>query len=231
MVYDIIVDSNEAWQQTYIMEGLKKADFKVKVESLPAGDYYFESDKRGMLVERKTAKDFAASVADGRLWKQIRRMKERRETLGCDIVILVEGTWYQVVKHSKWSRSSIIGVIDSVRDPDGWDVEIFGPVPSKTWTLLWFKRRINKNKNVTKKTLHALRQKIPDRSTLSEKQRYILEGLPGFGPHTADKALRKYGSVINVMKNIKKIHELSNVGPKTREKAVKIVNGRYKNKS
>ena len=229
--YDVIFDSNEAWQHASVINELKKDKYSVGVQKLSSGDLYFEGPKRGLLTEHKTSRDFARSLLDERLWDQLKRLKMQKERLGCDIMLLIEGSWYQVVKSTKWNRASIIGIIDSIRDPDGWNIEILGPFPSRLWTTMWIKSRVKRNKKISSKTLYALRRKLPETKTMAEKQRYILEGLPGIGPTSADTLLKDFGTVQNVFKNIDKINKSKRIGTKVRDKAVEIICGTYTKKT
>ena len=57
------------------------------VESrLPFGDYWLGS---GIMVERKTLEDFALSIIDGRLFRQIQRMKQLTDSSICSKACLL----------------------------------------------------------------------------------------------------------------------------------------------
>ena len=66
----IVVDDRE--RPSGVIEELEKAlDVVVKIEHLPLGDYCVDG---AVLIERKTAADFAQSLIDGRLFGQAGRM-------------------------------------------------------------------------------------------------------------------------------------------------------------
>ena len=66
----IVVDDRE--RPSGVVEELEKAlDAVVKIEHLPVGDYCVDG---AVLIERKTAADFAQSLIDGRLFGQAGRM-------------------------------------------------------------------------------------------------------------------------------------------------------------
>lgn len=228
--YDVVIDSNEAWQNTRLVEDLKKAGYKVAIQSLPAGDFYFHGPKQPVLVERKTSRDFANSVLDDRLWNQLTKLKMKQKELGCHIILLIEGSWYRVIERTKWNRASIIGIIDSIRDPNGWNIEILGPFPSKVWTSAWIMRRAKKSKEIDSKTIYALRRPLKGVHSDNERRRFLIEGLDGVGPKSADKLLKHFGSVANVFANIKKLDEAPKIGKAIVEKNAKVVAGKYTSK-
>lgn len=226
--YDIVIDSNEASVNERLVNDLKEAGFKVAIQHLEAGDIFFKGQKIDELIERKTTRDFAKSVLDDRLWNQLTKLKMKQEELGCRIAILIEGSWYDVVRWTSWNRASIVGIMDSIRDPDGWGIEIIGPFPGKIWTSLWLTRRARKNKGIDAKTMHALRRPLSGIHTDDELRRYLVEGLTGIGPLAADRLLRHFGSVASVFANIERLDEVRRVGKITVKKNLDIVTGKYK---
>jgi DNA excision repair protein ERCC-4 len=70
---EIIVDCRE--NQSSVWEYLSALpDIQVRWKNLPIGDYIVE---QGVVFERKTASDFAASLVDQRLFSQAKRLAEQ----------------------------------------------------------------------------------------------------------------------------------------------------------
>jgi DNA excision repair protein ERCC-4 len=68
--YRLVVDHSE--RSAPLLDLARQSDvFNVQMVRLEAGDYVIDG---GVLVERKTYADFAASVADGRLFPQAARL-------------------------------------------------------------------------------------------------------------------------------------------------------------
>jgi DNA excision repair protein ERCC-4 len=83
----IIVDDRE--KASGIVELLEKRNIEVSLERLRYGDYYIQPD---WVIERKTALDFNQSIVDGRLFKQIARLKRFYDR----IFLLIEGNPFQI---------------------------------------------------------------------------------------------------------------------------------------
>ena len=72
-VYNIKIDSREPQRFiNYLKRKLLKHN--ITVETLPVGDILIEGT--GICIERKTPQDFASSIKDGRLTKQVEQMKQ-----------------------------------------------------------------------------------------------------------------------------------------------------------
>ncbi|MGD8294968.1 MAG: ERCC4 domain-containing protein, partial [Desulfobacterales bacterium] len=80
----IIADDRECKSEV-IQSLLQIEDVDVSIERLTMGDY--QIDNR-LLVERKTLKDFAISIIDGRLFKQMIRLANSKSKS----VLILEGT-------------------------------------------------------------------------------------------------------------------------------------------
>lgn len=179
----IIVDDRES---RLVMEALQaQPDCRVSVQRLSLGDYQVD-DK--LLFERKTLPDFAASVMDGRLFRQAARLaaSERRG------IIVLEGTVKDIASHGI-TREALQGALISIS-------VIFGiPLlraldPMETARLmLHTARQVQSVRN------GAIASKGRRPKAKRRIQLQILQGLPGIGPARAQSLLEKYGSVESVM--------------------------------
>ena len=80
----IIADDRECKSEV-IQSLLQIEDVDVSIQRLSMGDY--QIDNR-LIVERKTLKDFAISIIDGRLFKQMIRLANSKS----EGVLILEGT-------------------------------------------------------------------------------------------------------------------------------------------
>ena len=117
----VVADDRE--QDCRVVQCLRKTPaVAVEVKRLALGDYLI--DER-LLVERKTVSDLAASVCDGRLFCQARRLAAHRTEKVC---VVIEGTSREA-EHLGVSREAMQGAVISLtlvyglpllrsRDPD-----------------------------------------------------------------------------------------------------------------
>lgn len=73
---------------------LLNCEEKYIIEQLDLGDiiYYDDNDVPLCIIERKTVKDYAASIRDGRYRDQTKRLLDYRKTVeGLKVIILIEG--------------------------------------------------------------------------------------------------------------------------------------------
>ena len=84
MAKTIIVDHREH-ADTLLHTLEMEYDFEISVTTLKYGDYFIEPD---ITIERKTTKDFIASILDGRLFNQAYRLSEFTKRP----IIIIEGS-------------------------------------------------------------------------------------------------------------------------------------------
>lgn len=80
--FEITVDHRES--SSSLVKELVSSGFKVKLEQLPVGDYLLGNR---ILVERKTCDDFSKSIIDGRLFKEVKDLKQN----STNPLLLIEG--------------------------------------------------------------------------------------------------------------------------------------------
>ena len=210
----IIVDSREASKNQKIIEGLQGLGAEVKIDYLPAGDYFINGE---VLVERKTALDLVASTRSKRLWDELFKMcsadvKERW--------LLIEGSLALIKKFSNWSKSSVIGIYKSVASR--WDIKIFNS-PSRKWTVLF----LTSFKPREKPSLRPLRI-LPPRLSKKERIRAVVEGFPSVGPNLADRLLRKFRTLRRLTEaSLDELLEVEGIGSKKAREIYEIIHADY----
>lgn len=177
----IHVDDRE--RNKVLLEKLQSfEDVAITAVRLTTGDFQID---HAVLVERKTASDFAASLLDGRLFIQAARLVR----MPIRPAILLEGT------ASDWrglgvSREAIQGALISLALI--FDIPVLRATsPEESARLLHYTGiqllRAHTNGQIPNRRLKPKRR--------STRQRHILQSLPGVGPERAKRLLAHFGSV------------------------------------
>ena len=176
----IIADDREC--KSEVIESLLQIeDVEVTIRRLSMGDY--QIDNR-LIVERKTLKDFAVSIIDGRLFKQMIRLANSKS----EGVLILEGTASDIADLGM-AREAMQGALITVSMILGIPV-LRSKDPSETARLMvYIARQIE---SIARGGLqrHGYKPKNNRKRKL-----FILQGLPGVGPERAERLLARFGSV------------------------------------
>ena len=154
---------------------------EVCIRRLSIGDYQIGSR---LIVERKTLKDFALSIIDGRLFKQMIRIVNSTFTG----VLILEGTAIDTVDLGM-TREAMQGALITVSLILGIPV-LRSKDPSETARLIVYIGRQIESMARGGVHRHGYRPKYK-----RKRQLFILQGLPGVGPERAGRLLDRFGSV------------------------------------
>ena len=177
----IVVDDRE-WPSGVIAE-LEKADrVVVKIEHLSVGDYCVDG---AVLIERKTAADFAQSLIDGRLFSQAGRLS----TSPLRPAYIIEGTGAKWAELSV-SREALQGALVTLMLI--FDVPVFRSLdPADSVRLIFYIGtqlvRLRDPGYVPNRQAKAKRKKT--------RQLRILQSLPGIGADRAKRLLERFKTV------------------------------------
>lgn len=194
----VIADHREA--SSSVLREIHRLDIEVEVQQLEVGDFIL-SERVG--VERKTVKDFLQSIIDGRLLEQAKNLAETFERP----ILILEGKdlYTQRGIHPNAVRGTLACV----------SVDYHIPILN------------TENEKETAKMIESIagreqkegKTEIPVRSerkslTLTELQRFVVEGLPGISAVLAKRLLDHFGSVEMVMKaseeELREVHGIGN---------------------
>jgi DNA excision repair protein ERCC-4 len=181
--YRLVVDHSE--RSAPLLDLARQSDvFDVEMTRLEAGDYLVEG---GVLVERKTYADFAASVADGRLFPQAVRLARSPHRP----VVLVEGspTASMPDVHPNALKGACISLAVMWRLP-----VLHSSDPQDSLQIL----RCLANQ-AGRSAQNVLRRYDRKPKRLASRRLYMLQGLPGVGPALAHRLLLQLGSVEGVV--------------------------------
>ncbi len=176
----IISDDRES-KSKVIASLLQIEDVDVSTKRLSIGDY--QIDNR-LVVERKTLKDFAISIIDGRLFKQMIRLANSDSRS----VLILEGTASNTAEIGL-TREAMQGALITVSLILGIPVLRSKDSLETSKLLVYIARQIE---SIAKSGIKRNGYKP---KTKRRRQLYILQGLPSVGPERANRLLARFGSV------------------------------------
>jgi DNA excision repair protein ERCC-4 len=207
----IVVDDRE--RPSGVIEELEKAlAVVVKLEHLPVGDYCVDG---AVLIERKTAADFAQSLIDGRLFGQAGRMSSS----ALRPAYIVEGT------SAEWaglgvSREALQGALVTLMLI--FDVPVFrSSDPAESARLIFYIGS------------QLIRQRDPGYAPYRQakakrkktRQLRILQSLPGVGADRAKKLLERFKTVRACLTaSPTELSEVEGIGSKTAAAIDQVIN-------
>jgi DNA excision repair protein ERCC-4 len=208
---EVVVDDRE--RPSGVVAELEKAGRAiVKIERLLVGDYCVDG---AVLIERKTAADFAQSLMDGRLFSQAGRMASSPFRPA----YIIEGT------SAEWtglgvSREALQGALVTLMLI--FDVPVFRSTdPAESARLIyWIGSQLDRLRDpgyVPYRQAKAKRKKT--------RQLRILQSLPGVGADRAKKLLEHFGNVracFNALPT--QLSEVEGIGSKTAAAIDQVVN-------
>lgn len=177
-------------------------DVSIDIGRLTVGDY--QADGR-LLFERKTLGDFAISVIDGRLFKQMVQLamasfKGLLILEGSSRDLQCTGIRREALQGALITTSLILG-IPVLRSME----------PGETARLMVYAAR--QTKLAVAGGFHRSGYRPKGRR---KRQLYILQGLPGVGPKRAAQLLERFGSIQDVINaNLEELTSVNGIGRST----------------
>lgn len=177
-------------------------EVNLKVQRLPVGDFAVEEN---FLVERKTLRDFAASVVDGRLFRQADKLS-RSVRRG---IIILEGTACAAGAPNV-SREALQGALITVAVFYGLAVLRARDAAETARLLVYLGRQAQR---FARQANHRAGRRPKGKRA---RQLFVLQGLPGVGPGRAENLLERFGSVENVARaSVAELAEVPGIGQAT----------------
>ncbi len=162
---------------------LEKLGVLVIRRMLPLGDYLVAEDA---VVERKTVKDFASSLVDGRLFDQARRLSETYNL----IYYIVEGSPRYLTRWGDRGHQTLAALTALIVD---YGVQVLwsdGP-HATAYLIAQLAKRHQSERGGTAIAVH----RKPRLEALSDWQLFIVQSFPGIGPKTARAILEYFGTL------------------------------------
>jgi ERCC4-related helicase len=211
----VFVDSRE--QASNVTKKLFDREVKVIMKQLTVGDYVLSKD---VCVERKSVEDFLASMIDGRLFNQLVDLRENYSKP----LVLLEGNLDELFSLRNMHRNAIIGALTSI----ALDYQI--PIintknvdeTAEYLYLIAKREQFGKDRDIR---LRIGRKGL----SVSEQQRYIVEGFPLVGPLLARNLLKEFGSVKGIIDaDEKDLQNVENLGKIKAKKIKKILEAKFR---
>lgn len=208
----VIIDHREA--SSRVVREIHKLDLEVEMQQLEVGDFIL-SERVG--VERKTVRDFLQSLIDGRLLDQAKNLAETFER---PILILEgEGLYTERGIHPNAIRGALACITVD------YHVSMISTSDEKeTAKIIASIVRREQKEEKSEVPIRGERKSL----TLSELQRFIVEGLPGISAVLAKRLLSYFGSVEEVMvASEEKLKEVHGIGEEKAREIRRVLNARY----
>lgn len=171
-----------------VIEALRKHDgAEVSVRRLHLGDYLLDGR---LLFERKTWRDFAVSLKDGRLFEQGLRLAASPLLKA----MIIEGRSNDLAE-SGMRREAVQGALISLNLFLGIPLLRSIDAEESARLMLYAARRFDHIARQTPPRLFKGKRPKGKRKT----QMRILQSLPGIGPHIAHNLLEQFGSIEAVL--------------------------------
>ncbi len=205
----IVIDNRES--SSGIAEMLAHKGLDIKMANLNVGDYLL-SDR--LCIERKTVADFESSIIDGRLFDQIKRLKEAYEFP----LLVIEGN-----EEYRLKQSVINGAIAAIYIEYGI-VCIF--VASRQ-EFVEMVANLAKHEQDQPHSEGSLK-KGSKAYTKSQFQELVIGGVPGIGPKLAKQLLRHFGSISRIANaSVEELMQVEKIGRKKAETIRDTLNSFY----
>lgn len=206
----IIIDKRESGE---FGRSLAMLGSEVEWQALSVGDFVLSER---LVAERKTRADFEASIVDGRLFEQAKRLAEGYARA----VIVVEGE----EGAGRVSREALLGAYGAIVADFGLAM-FFTRNSERTCELLY---ALARHEQCARKVEMRVMAK-PKCLTVSDYQRALIECLPGIGPNTARKLLGHFGTPENVLcAGEAKLSEVEGIGKKRAKMIRSVLEGVWK---
>lgn len=208
----IIVDHRE--YRSNVVKNLALKETFVEPQQLDVGDYVLSSR---IGVERKNVDDFLNSLIDGKLFKQMARLRDAYSRP----VLILEGE--NLLTTRNINHNAIFGSLASISVDFGIPV-LTTKDASETADLL---KVIAQREQKEEKKAVAVRGEKTQMS-LRERQQFIIEGLPNVSAVIAKRLLSHFGSIKDIANATEEeLMEVKGVGKNIANEIIRLLNADY----
>jgi Fanconi anemia group M protein len=221
----LLVDHRERHLKP-LLEGVCE---EIVLMQLPIGDYLLVSESDALIVERKTVKDFLASIRSNRLWDQLLRMMKTERLLGYNVkrrILLLHGNFddyldmvdygrqYDLLKHWSQLMGAYLEIVYVYNTPI---IHAESDIALKAFMRILVQRECaGKNDKLP----DARWYRKPARADLpaKDRKRYILSALPYIGDRLAGNLLSHFETISQVAcASIEELQKVPKIGKKKAE--------------
>ncbi len=194
----ILVDSRET--ASSVTRELSEMNASISLEKLPIGDYII-SERCG--IERKSVQDFADSLKDGRLFKELQKLR----TQFTKPILILEGNLNSILSIK---RAALLGTLSSIL----LNMNILliqTSSPEETAEVLYALAK-KEQQTKDKKNFSIRFKKLPEK--IPEQLEFIVSGIPGINSSRARDLLKKFNSLRALFSaEIEELEKTPNIGP------------------
>jgi len=191
----------------------ERGDVSVTVRRLALGDYMVDGR---LLVERKTVRDFAVSILEGRLFSQAYRMVR---SAGRQTCLILEGIGRDILS-TGMSREALQGALITVTLVHGMPV-LRSTGPEETASLLLTAGRQLEARALGLPLRYGSKPKSTERVRL-----HLLQAVPGVGKVRAKALLASFGTPAGVCAGtLDEIARVTGVGDTTARSLWEVLHG------
>ncbi len=208
----VIIDNRE--HNAELISVLEASGVDLEFRTVPVGDYVI-SDR--VCIERKTVYDFESSVMNGRLFEQVKGLKENYEFP----ILILEGD----SDYFRLKNSAINGAIASLYIDYGIEV-IHTYTPRNTAEIIAGMARHEQFKDVREPSLKGGNRA----RTTSQFQEYVVGNIPGVGPKLSRALLKHFKSIKGIANaDVEELMAVEKIGKLKAALIHDTINGTYAN--
>lgn len=214
----VIVDNREA--VSIVPRALKKQGVILSNANLPVGDYLVSER---VVIERKTASDFVASLVEQRRAGRKPRLFDQAAKLRYSYplpVIIIEGQWDSTSRiHPNAIRGALVSLLLDFRI-----AILFSENAIETANLVLALAKREQSER-TARVVAPLKSSLP----IKDIQAEMMTSVPGINLSHADSLLNKFGSIKDLsLASKEELQEVQGIGKVLADRVHKIFNTSYK---
>ena len=200
------------YREREVIENLKSLGASINEMNLKVGDFVCSGD--GVVVERKALSDFVSSIFDGRIFEQLRYLKENYERP----VIIVEGN-----SNREIDDNALKATVASLVSKFNASFINTRNIADTAKMVYWLAKKEQENDNVFLGFKHGKKPK-----ETAKLQEFVLAAIPGISSVLAKRLLQNFGSIEKVVNASElELSKVKGVGKKSANKIKKLLTNKY----
>ena len=200
------------YREKEVIDNLKNLGAIVNELNLKVGDFACSSN--GVVIERKTHSDFISSIIDGRIFEQVKYLKENYERP----VIIVEG-----FSNREINENALKATIANLITKFGVSFVNTKNSLDTAKMIYWLAK---KEQDGTNKTLGFKQGKKP--KEMKRLQEFVLSSIPGISNILSRRLLETFGNIGQVVNASEtELSKVKGVGKKLANKVKKLLASKY----
>ncbi|MEM3406867.1 MAG: ERCC4 domain-containing protein [Nitrososphaerota archaeon] len=208
----ILIDYRE--KESGIPRILMNKNIPISFENLEIGDYIIGD----IVIERKTSKDFIASIFDGRIFEQANKITSFTNKS----ILLIEGNLNNELEYIK-NKNSIYGALLSLILSYNFKI-IYSNDTEETANILEIIHKHGKYEKINKTFIKPKKKT----DSIAEQQINIIASIPFIGEKYAERLLKNLKTIKNIVNATPQtLTLLANIPPKNAHKIWLILNKEY----